>query len=416
MTRRQFVRRSTQAAALAASFPFVSRARVLGANDRIGIGFIGVGQRGATHVAVIQKLIAAGENLHIAAATDAYKYRLDEVVKASGATPHRRDVELLADPTVDVVCLATPDRHHMPQGLLALAAGKDIYCEKPMSHWSQFDLAREFCDEVERRGRVVQVGDQGNSSPGWARVKELYRSGAIGRLQTIEAGYYRRGDFADRMPIPDPEARPGPDLDWEAFLGDAPRKPFTVERFFSWRRYLDYAGGPGTDLLPHVLMPFVTALDLGFPSCAAATGGIFKYTTYDRTVPDTFNATLAYPEKYAVSLHATLANDFMSEPVIRGDEGTLFLQNAGGWESGFDSVTLLRAGGGGRVLPGARNDPTPEHWKNFIDCVRTRRRPVSDARLFLKTQAALNMSVLSWLHGSVSRFDPAERKIISAPA
>lgn len=411
-TRRRFIQYTTEAALLASAFPFVSRAKVLGANDRIGIGFIGVGLRGATHVAVVQKLIQEGENLHIAAATDAYRYRLDETVKAAGGNPWRRDVELLADPTVDVVCIATPDRHHMPQGLLAIRAGKDVYCEKPMSHWTQFDLARQFCDEAETRGRVVQIGDQGNSSPGWAKVRELFHSGVIGRLEHIRAGYYRRGDFAERMPIPDPEARPGPDLDWEAFLGDAPKVPFTVERFFSWRRYLDYAGGPCTDLLPHVLTPFVCALGLDFPESAAAVGGIYKFTTYDREVPDTFDTSLAYPSKYNVSLTATLANDYVTEPAIRGDEGTMTFQNAGGWESGFNTLTIIPASGAAKVVPGKWGDPTPEHWKNFIHCVRTRERPVSNARDFLKVQAALNMSMLSYRHGKIARFDAAKRRII----
>jgi predicted dehydrogenase len=410
-SRRRFIRSSTEAAALAAMFPFVSRGKVLGANDRIGLGFIGVGQRGATHVAVVQKLIQEGENLRIAGATDAYRYRLEETIKAAGGTAWRRDVELVAAPEVDAVCVATPDRHHMRQGLMAVSAGKDVYCEKPMCHWSQFDQAREFCDAARKLGRVVQIGDQGNSSPGWVKVKELFASGAVGRLEHVRAGYYRRGDFAERMPIPDPEAKPGPDLDWEAFLGDAPRVPFTVERFFSWRRYLDYAGGPCTDLWPHVLTPFVCALGLGFPESAAAVGGIYKFTTYDREVPDTFDSALGYAG-HTVSLTATLANVYATEPAIRGDEGTMTFQNAGGWESGFDSVTVIPASGAPKVVAGKRGDPTPEHWKNFIRCVRTREQPVSSAQEFLKVQAALNMSMLSYRHRKVARFDAGERKII----
>ena len=411
INRRDFIRATALTAAVTA-FPFVSRGRVLGANDRIGIGFIGVGLRGATHVAVVQQLIEQGENARIAAATDAYRYRLDEVSKNSGAKAFVNEAELLEDPGVDVVCIASPDRHHMEQGIKAIRAGKDIYCEKPMSHWSQFDLARQFCDEIEKHESIVQIGDQGNSSPGWTKVAELYRQGAIGRLQQIQAGYYRRGDFGERMPIPDHEAKPGPELNWKAFLGDAPNVPFSVERFFSWRRYLDYAGGPCTDLFPHVLTPFVCALNLGFPETAAATGGIFKYTNYDREVPDNFNTSLAYPEKYAVALNATLANDYVTEPAIRGDEGVITLQNAGGWESGFDSITVIPAGGTAKVFPGVRNDPTPQHWKNFLHCARTRERPVSDARDFLKVQAALNMSMLSYLHHKETRFDAARRRII----
>ena len=170
-------------------------------------------------------------------------------------------------------------------------------------------------------------------------------------MQLVSAGFYRDGDWGERMPIPDPEAKPGPDLDWEAFLGDAPKVPFTVDRFFSWRKYLDYAGGPCTDLFPHVFTPFVSAIGLKFPARAVASGGIFKYTTYDREVPDTFNMCLDYPEKLSIVLPCTLANDYPPEAAIRGDEGTLTLQNPGEWNRGFDSVTVVPMKGEPRTFP-----------------------------------------------------------------
>ncbi len=145
---------------------------------------------------------------------------------------------------------------------------------------------------------------------------------------------------ASACPFPTRPPEPGPDLDWEAFLGDAPKVPFTVDRFFSWRKYLDYAGGPCTDLFPHVFTPIVHVLRLKYPALVAASGGIFKYDTYDREVPDTFNMLLDYPEKLSLTVVCTLANDYMTEPAIRGDEGTITLQGTQ-WETGFDSVTVI---------------------------------------------------------------------------
>jgi predicted dehydrogenase len=415
LSRREFIRATAGATAVAAAtttFPFVSRGRVVGANDRIGVGVIGTGGRGNTHLATVQKLIKAGENLQIVAVCDAYRYRLNEAAKPSGARTYMKHRELLADPAVDVVCIATPDRLHVPQAIDAIRAGKDVYCEKPMGHWSQFDLCREFCDETKKLQRVVQVGNQGNSSPAWGKVRDLVQKGVVGRLQHVQAGYYRLGDWGERMPIPDPDAKPGPDLDWEAFLGDAPKVPFTVERFFSWRRYLDYAGGPCTDLFPHVFTPFVSALGLNYPSLAVASGGIFKFNTYDREVPDTFNMCVDFPEKVSVVLVCTLANQYVTEPAIRGDEGTLTLQNAGGWESGFDSITVIPAKGKSETVPGLKTEATSLHWKNFIHCVRTREKPVSDVEFALKVQAALNMSMLAFLNKKVAQFDCGQRKII----
>jgi predicted dehydrogenase len=415
LNRRDFIRTGAQATAVvtaASAFPFVSSGRVLGANDRIGLGFIGVGGRGNTHLAIVQRLIKAGEQVQVVAINDAFRYRLEEAAKPTGAKTYGKHHELLADHDVDVVCIATPDRLHVPQAMDAIRAGKDVYCEKPMGHWSQFDLCRQFAEETVRLKRIVQVGNQGNSSPAWGKVRDLVQKGTIGHLQHIQAGYYRRGDWGERMPIPDPDAKPGPDLDWDAFLGDAPKVPFTVQRFFSWRKYLDYAGGPCTDLFPHVFTPFVSALGLNYPSLAVASGGIFKYKTYDREVPDTFNMCVDYPESVSAVLVCTLANDYVTEPAIRGDEGTLTLQNAGGWEGGFDSITVIPAKGKSEIVPGLKTEATSLHWKNFLQCVRTREKPVSDVEFALKVQAALNMSMLALLNKKVTQFDAAQKQIL----
>jgi predicted dehydrogenase len=415
LSRREFVKRvgqATAATAGAAVFPFVSRGRVLGANDRIGIGFIGVGGRGSSHVATVRRLIQEGENAQVVAVNDAYRYRLEEAAKPSGARPYMKHQELLADSNVDAVCIATPDRLHVPQALDAIRAGKDVYCEKPMGHWTQFDLSRQFCQEAQTLQRVVQIGNQGNSSPAWHKVRELVQGGAIGKVLLVNVGFFRNGDWGERMPIPDREAKPGPDLDWEAFLGDAPKVPFTLDRFFSWRKYLDYAGGPCTDLFPHVFTPFVSAIGLKFPSRAVASGGIFKYTTYDREVPDTFNMCLDYPEKLSVSIVCTLANDYVTEPAIHGDEGTITLQNPGEWNVGFDSVTVIPFKGERKVFPAGKMDATPPHWKNFIHCIRTREKPVSDVEFGLHVQAALNMALLGFLNNKVAQFDPVKQQIL----
>ena len=143
-----------------------------------------------------------------------------------------------------------------------------------------------------------------------------------------------------------------------------------------------------------------------------ASGGIYQYTTYDREVPDTFNMCVDYPEKVSAVLVCTLTNDYVTEPAIRGDEGTLTLQNAGGWEGGFDSITLIPPKGKPETIPGLRTEATPLHWKNFLQCVRTREKPVSDVEFALKVQAALNMSMLSLLNKKVSQFDAEQKQIL----
>src|SRR4030042_1185168 len=105
----------------------------------------------------------------------------------------------------------------------------------------------------------------------------MIKDGIIGKVVRCQLGYFRRGDWGERMPVPDPQAKPGADLDWKRFLGDAPQVPFSVSRFFQWRLYWDYAGGPATDLLVHTFTPVFRVLDLGYPERVFGGGGTFQY-------------------------------------------------------------------------------------------------------------------------------------------
>lgn len=414
LSRRRFLANNARAVAatsLIAAAPWVTNRPVLGANDRIGVGFIGTGGRGMNHVATVVGMINQNENLEAVAVCDAYGPRLEAAAAHAKAKPYRKHHELLADKAVDAVCVATPDRLHVPQALDAIRAGKDVYCEKPMGHWSQFDLSRKFYLETQELKRVVQIGNQGNSNKAWKQVAALIQKGAIGRPQLVQAGYYRRGDWGERMTIPDKNAKPGPGLDWEAFLGDAPVKPFSVERFFSWRMFLDYAGGPCTDLFPHVFTPFVSLFGLKFPSYVVASGGIFKFDDYGREVPDTFSMSLDYPERLTVALVCTLTNEFATEPAIRGDEGTITMQGPA-FEGGFDSVTLIPKSGEKTVIAGEKPNTTLLHWKNFLECIRSRAKPVSDVEFGFHVQAALCMAMLSYLERKVAKFDLEKKAIV----
>ncbi len=411
-TRREFLAATATVAAAAGATALSARpAPARSAGDRLGVGFIGVGGRGMSHVRTVLKLIEQGENLQIVAVNDAYGPRMRNAAEAAKAKTYARHQDLLADKNVDVICISSPDRLHVPQAIDAIRAGKDVYCEKPMGHWTQFQLSRQFLEETRKLNRVVQVGNQGNSSSFWPKIRELIRQGVIGRPQHVQAGFYRLGDWGERMPIPDAAAQPGPDLDWEAFLGDAPKVPFTVQRFFSWRMFLDYAGGPCTDLFPHVYTPFLSTLGLKIPSLVSTSGGIFKYDNYGREVPDTFNMCIDFPERVSVVLVCTLANGYMTEPAIRGDEGTITLQNPV-WEVGCDSITVHRKGSEATTMPGEKPDSTLAHWKNFLACVRTREKPVSDVEFGYHVQAALCMGMLSFLQKKVARFDTTGQEIV----
>jgi len=416
LTRRQFVRRAGIAAAAAYTLTGASPQRVRGANERIGVGFIGCGGRSRAHLKAVHYLKSQGANVDIVAACDAYRPRMQKVVDGYKAKGYMSHQELLGDPNVDVVCIATPDHHHGYQAIDAVRAGKDIYCEKPVTHWRQFELTKRLAAEVKKSGRVFQLGTQGMYDSAWWQMAKLIQDGLIGRPVHAECGYFRVGDWGERgMPIDNADATPGADLNWEAFLGDAPKRPFDVSRFFRWRMYEDYAGGPSTDLFPHSLTPVLFMLGVSMPSKVVATGGKFRYQ--ERDVPDTFNMLIDYPENITVAVLGTQANNHPATgsrgsgqrvPVIRGWEGTLTIEK---------NDIVFSPAQGSKKKPQRfaieHGEDLVGYWQKFIDCCRSRRPDtLSPMDLAYHVQTALQMGMLGLREGKVARFDLGQEKIL----
>ena len=419
-TRREFLRRSAATAATAAvtaGMPQIALGQTKGANDRLGIGFIGCGGRQGAHLQAIHWLKNHGkEAVDLVAVCDVYRPRMQGTAKhykAKGYTDHR---ELLKDSNVDVVAIATPDHHHAPQAIDAFEAGKDVYCEKPFTHWRQFELAKKAAQIAQRKNRVFQLGTQGMSDSTWHQAAKLIKDGLIGQPIHAECGYFRVGDWGERgMPIPDRNVKPGGDLNWEAFLGDSPKRPFDVSRFFRWRMYEDYSGGPVTDLFPHSFTPVVYMLGVGLPSLAVATGGKFRYP--DREVPDTFNMLVDYPQKATVAVLGTQGNNHSGtgdhgaggrSPIVRGWDGTLTFRG--------NQIVFTPAAGckkKPRQFKIERGENLVDHWKNLLDGIRKRdRRTNSPIELAYHVQTALNMAMLSLRNGKTARFDAKKQEIV----
>lgn len=383
----------------------ISTRSIHAANDTIGVGIIGCGGRSNAHIKTLQQLKESGNTVEITAVCDVYKPRLDQAVERTNAKPYMHHEELLKDPNVDIVVITSPDHWHGYQLLDAIRAGKDVYCEKPITHWSQLALTRQLDREVKRTERIVQVGTQGMSNSTWTQVAQLIQSGAIGEPIHAQAGYFRIGDWGERMPIPDPEAKPGDELLWEKFLGDAPERPFSVSRFFQWRLYWDYAGGPSTDLFNHTLTPVVKMLGVTFPDYVSASGGKFRYN-HDREVPDTFNMTIDYPEGISVVLSCTLGNDTGIPTVIRGFEGTITFEN--------NNIVVTPQPGVDRpkkVDPIQRKESMVGFWRNFLSCCQSREKPWSDMELAYHVQVPLQMGVYALRERDVIKFDHVREEI-----
>jgi predicted dehydrogenase len=400
--RRTFLQSIGAAAAPAAS----AQSQLSAASKTLRVGLIGCGNRGTADAQTAANLGQAGENVQVTAVCDIYQPRLERAATRFSAKYYERATELVKSSELDAVIVGTPDRHHVEHALMALRAGKDVYCEKPVAHWQQFDKFKELVAEVRRSGRIFQMGTQRLSDPMWRQTAGLINRGEIGKPTHVQMGYCRLGDSGERgMKIDDPNAKPGVGLDWDAWLGDAPRRDFSISRFFQWRLFMDYSGGPATDNDVHFLAPMIKALGVKFPSRVAALGGKYLYgNDAEREVPDTFDMIVQYPGGLNFTFVGTYTNDTPPETVIRGSEGTVRLT-----EASVVSEPLSGRNHPHREIP--HLDTSTEHMRDFIHCVRSREKPQGDIELAYYAQTLITMAMMSYVEGKVALFDERTERI-----
>ena len=318
ISRRAFV--SASAASIVATA--ASANRVLGANNRLRVGIIGCGglAQGA-HIPSLMKM-KDSDNVEIVAVCDVYQKRLDQAAATTGAAPVKDYRAMLDRKDVDYVAVVTPEHWHARMTLDAADAGKHIYCEKPMT-WS-IEQAKQVVKKIQQTNVKMQVGVQGMCDDSYETAQKYVKEGKLGRVVQAQIDYSRnyKRDFwvSDE---PDKDVRPGENLDWNAFLGPAPKRPFDLDRFLHWRRYWDYSGGIATDLFVHRITRVIRALDLKFPTRAVAVGGKWEFRDSAAEIPDTFNMMLDYPDGLSVVVLSSMANDAPIPHVLRGHEATL---------------------------------------------------------------------------------------------
>jgi predicted dehydrogenase len=287
-------------------------------NGRINIGFIGVGAR--AHQVMSDMLTIPG--FEVVAICDAYQGRIQRATeRTSGrAKVYKDHRELLAAPGIDAVYIGTPDHLHKAHAIAALAAGKDVYIEKPLTY--KIDDGLEIIAAVKKTGRILQVGSQNISSPVHIKAREIIKSGRLGQITMIRSTTNRNTPGGAWIyPIP-PDANEQT-VNWQMFSGDAPKHPFSLERFFRWRCYKDYSGGIATDLFVHTMTTIHYVMEAQAPDCVVATGDLYRWKE-SRDVPDTLNALLQYPEGFTVNLSATFNNQSSERSIeVLGTKGTL---------------------------------------------------------------------------------------------
>ncbi len=377
--------------------------RALGAAERVTIGVIGCGGMGNAHLDALIRLRQQGL-VEIAAVCDVYTHRLDHAAAKSGGKPYRDFRKLLEDKSLDAVTIATPDHWHAPMVLAALSAGKDVYVEKPMTYWRSLDEPQSIVKAVARHGRVLQVGTQGMSSDIWELCHERIRAGGIGKPIHAQASDCRNGPIGLYSPLSnDPNAKPGVTLDWNLWLGPAPKRPYEPGRFMAFRSFWDYSGGTTTDFFPHVLTPLVRTLGLTFPKRVTSSGGRYFWND-GREIPDIVNVSIEYPNGPSVLLLASLATETGLPMMIRGQEATLSFGGSGALiEPQPSSGTRIQRS----EVPSRRPMSLDLHFTDFLECVKTRNKPRSNEVYGNYVMTALHMAVHSYLRGRAMEFDEA---------
>ena len=418
--RRDFMR--TTGAALLAG-PAVQSA--LGANDKVTIGWIGVGTRG--YFCMDQMYKGNAKNVHVAAVCDTFTGHLargkDRVQTNEGEAPKTFNDyrEILADKSIDTVFIMTPEHLHYPMMMAALKAGKNVYVEKPLAH--TIEQGAELVKAAQKSGKVVQVGTQNRSSSLYKKAKEMYEQGMLGDVHYVRAFWYRNSPAnspAWRYDIP-ADANPQ-NTDWDKFLGPAPKRPFDLQRYYQWRLYWDYSGGISTDLLVHQTDIVNFVLGKTLPSSCMASGGIYRWTDKDddRDVPDTLSAIYEYPDRFHINYSCYFGNDnYGYGEQFCGNEGTLEVMNR---QDLHYYPQTLKGHAPERVeerkeihLNGPRDfheqDGVINHIHNFIEAVRGNAKVIAPPEAGQQAAISGHMATLSFKNNKKIYWDPKSEKV-----
>ena len=324
LTRRQFAAYGAASLVTARGYSAIQ-----GANDRLRIGVIGAGGMATSHMKTLVKMTQT-DNMEIVNVCDIYSKRLEAAASLTGGKPVKDYRQLLDNKDVDYVLIAVPEHWHFQMALHALDAGKHVYVEKPMTH--TIEQSQKLVRKVQVSGKKLQVGVQGMSDESYAVANEHIKAGELGSIVMAQIDYSRnyQGDFWAGSDYPiDPDAKPGVNLDWAAWLGPAPKRAWDPERYFRWRRYWDYSGGIATDLYIHRATRLLKAMDLKFPQYVVATGGKFEFRNSIAEIPDTFDVLADFPQGPTMQLISSMANDSPVDHMIRGHKATLYFTKTG---------------------------------------------------------------------------------------
>jgi predicted dehydrogenase len=395
--RRDFIKQAAATTAAGMTFTASSYGRILGANDRVRLGIIGPGARGQETM----KYFLEAPNAEFVAAADVYTRRLDEVKKfganIQGYGDHRK---LLESKDVDAVIVSSPLHCHARHFQDTLAAGKDMYCEKTMT-WSIEEAEDCLAAAKKATNRVIGVGQQHNSAGYFVDARKWVKDGLIGKVTSVESWMSRNTPHGKGQWVrPIPEDCNAQNVNWKAFLNGRSDRPFDANKFINWRLWWEFSGGNITENMVHQIGWIIGVLDLGSPTAAYMSGGVFSEKD-GREVPDTIAVTLDYPNDLVVSWQSTFSNSRFGLGVrILGSDGTIE------WLAGTTDMVSGKSQSGWSYASEKANRPNGEaikgdakgdnHYINFVECVRSRKEPNTPVEIGYRSAIAAHMSNLSY--------------------
>ncbi len=418
----------------------------ISANDRVRVALIGAGGQGSGDINSVLRT----PGVEMVAVADIYDGRRDRAQEVWGSDTHKlfstRDYrELLARPDIDAVIVGTPDHWHATVSIDAMNAGKDVYCEKPMVQ--QVDEGLKVAEAARKTGRIFQVGSQRVSSIVYAKARDLVAAGAIGEVNMVEAFWDRNSAIGAWQYSLPPDASPQT-IDWDRFLGRAPKRPFEPIRLFRWRNYRDYGTGVPGDLFVHLFSGVHFVLGSHGPTRVMATGGL-RFWHDGRDVPDVMMGLYDYPKTatcpaFNLALKVNFADGAGESSNFRfvGSEGSLIIdgnrvivaKRAKDREPGYTIGTFTKATQAEflkeyhakyperdpemnashedtHAAPGNYND-SQHHLRNFIACVRTRKQPVEDATFGFRAAGPALLTNMSYFDNKAIQWDPEAMQIV----
>src|SRR5688500_17848065 len=370
-TRRVFL--TTASGFLLAARPLRAQtsATIQGANDRIRVGIIGTGGRARGLMNQLKRLTGA----EIVAVCDVYEPRLLQAAEIAGSNAakfvdYRR---LLDDRGIDAVLIGSPDHWHKTMTIDAIAAGKDVYVEKPVSH--SVAEGAEMVKAIASPKQIVQTGTQQRSWDHFILGKQLIDSGRLGQITFVHTYWYQHARAGTYSPVTLDK------LDWKQWLGAAPDRPFRPERFYQWRHFWDFGGGGLTDLMTHWIDVVHWYMNVDAPLSAVTSGHNYNIKIWE--TPDTVSTTLEFPNNFTCAYLGTYVSRVDDGGLeFRGELGTLkidrarlaFYRDAAPYAPGShlpEPEIFVRSSGDGSV----------PHLQNWIDCIRSRKTPNASIRV-----------------------------------